>query len=173
MENKQPEKSKRSASYMRLLAIGLALGLFGLVVLFLAEAEDNIDVSQIEDKPSPLLVTVETIKAGPQSVFVSAFANVTPRYQADISAAISGRIIEVTKDALAGRPVKKGTVLARIETTRFEADLAAAKLALKEAELALWQAVFSTRQPGFIKSILIANRMRTRAFFQVIFSPSA
>jgi RND family efflux transporter MFP subunit len=108
--------------------------------LFLGAAEDTIDVAEITG-PEPLkLVSVELVSSGPEGVEVNAFAEVRPRWSAELRAAVSGRVSEVFETAFAGARVEAGTTLLSIEASRYAADLAAAELGLEEAKLALWQA---------------------------------
>ncbi len=117
-----------------------SLVLFVLVILLLASLEDTIDVTETS-APLPLqVVSVETVKTSPQVAEVRAFAEVRPRWSAQLSAATSGRIVQVFNSALAGEPIEKDTPLIEIEKSRYAAELANAQLELKQAELALWQA---------------------------------
>lgn len=120
--------------------ISLSAGVLVCVILFLGAAEDTIDVAEITG-PEPLkLVSVELVSSGPEGVEVNAFAEVRPRWSAELRAAVSGRVSEVFETAFAGARVEAGTTLLSIEASRYAADLAAAELGLEEAKLALWQA---------------------------------
>ena len=118
----------------------LALVVLGAVMTYVSMAEDTVDVSEAKTPPPLLLVTVEEATVGAETVEVSAFAEVRPRWSAELRAAVSGRVTSVHDTALAGERVEAGTVLITIEDSRYAADLTAAELALKEARLALWQA---------------------------------
>jgi RND family efflux transporter MFP subunit len=71
---------------------------------------------------------------------VETFAEVQPRWSADIRAAVGGRILEVRETALAGVQVPAGAVLFQIESTQYATVVAAAELSLAEAKLALLRA---------------------------------
>jgi RND family efflux transporter MFP subunit len=133
-------KDPKSPLLARLVALGLSLMVLGAVVVYLDEAEDTIDVETEEALVTTLPVTIEEVSAQTHTVRVEAYAAVAPRWKADITSAVSGRVIEVSDMALAGQRVEKGTILMRIEPTRYEVELSASELAVKQAELALWQA---------------------------------
>lgn len=120
--------------------ICLALAALTAVVLFLVTAEDAIDITQTEAAPSLQLVSIEVVPVGAERVEVTAFAEVKPRWSAELRAAVSGRVVDVLESALAGEQVTAGTKLIAVENSRYVAELAASKLALKEANLKLWQA---------------------------------
>ncbi len=136
--------AKVSGSHGRWLWIGLSLMIFGVVVAFLTIAEDTIDVEPTSTPAPEQLVSVETVTTGPQSGEVSTFAEVRARWTVDLSAAVSGRVTAVMDAALAGEPVNAGTTLITIEDSRFVAELAAAELAVEQAQLALWRAKNAT-----------------------------
>lgn len=124
--------------------IVLSLAALGLVLYLLSITEDTVDVSETS-VPLPLqLVTIENIVVGAQTVEVRSFGEVRPRWSAELTSAVSGRVTKVFANALAGEPVEAGSQLVEIENSRFIAELAAAELALKEAELTLWQAENAT-----------------------------
>ncbi len=124
----------------RLSWVLVSLTVFLSVLLFLGLAEDTIDVAQVAD-PKPLqLVSVELVSSGAEPTEVRAFAEVRPRWSAELRAAVSGRVNGVLDAAFAGAQVEVGTTLITIEASRYAADLAAAELALEEAKLDLWKA---------------------------------
>lgn len=128
----------------RLLVLLLALGALAAVVMFLGTAEDTVDATRT-NTPSPVQrVTVETVLIEPQTAEISAFAEVRPRWSAELRAAVPGRVERVFDSALAGEHVQSGTELIRIENSRYVAELAAAELSLKQAQLVLWRAENAT-----------------------------
>ncbi|HBM87171.1 MAG TPA: efflux RND transporter periplasmic adaptor subunit [Rhodobiaceae bacterium] len=130
----------RKKQQTRLFWILAAVAIFVCVVLFLVMSEDTIDIGDTQDPKSLPLVTVELVSSGPERVEVSAFAEVRPRWSAELRSAVSGRVSEVLQTAFAGAQVEAGTTLLSIEASKYAADLAAAELALEEAMLALWEA---------------------------------
>jgi HlyD family secretion protein len=84
----------------------------------------------------------EAVKRGPLSVKVTATGTLQPVDQVDVGAEVSGRVVEVKVDF--NDAVKKGDILVVIDTTQLEArriqteaQLAAAKAGVREAEAAL------------------------------------
>lgn len=130
----------RSILSRRWLWILLALVVLGAVLTFLDSAEDTIDVSRRDATPPTQLVSIETVIVGSETAEVVAFAEVRPRWAAEIRSAVSGRVIEVQKNALAGERVSEGATLIKIEDTQYVAGIAAAELALEEARLDLLRA---------------------------------
>lgn len=124
--------------------IVLSLLVLAGVVYFLSALEDTIDVAETASALPPRLVSVETVVTAPQTVELSAFAEVRPRWSAELRSAVSGRVTKVESSALAGEPVEAGTTLIEIENSRFIAELASAELALKQAKLGLWRAENAT-----------------------------
>ncbi|WP_350334262.1 efflux RND transporter periplasmic adaptor subunit [Coralliovum pocilloporae] len=119
--------------------LGAMAVLFGVLVI-LDEMEDTVDVTT-RDTPPPLpLVSVTSVPVAPETVTVSAFSEIRPRWMAEVRAAVSGRVLRVNDTALAGERVVAGTELLVIEGSRYKADLAAAEQALATAELTLLQA---------------------------------
>lgn len=124
----------------RWLWIVLSVMVLGVVLYGLGYLEDTADVTRTET-PQPLpLVSVENIKTTPQQMLIRSVAEVRPRWSAELTASVAGRITNVFESALAGEPVEAGTQLIEIESSQYAAELAAAEQANKEAELALWQA---------------------------------
>jgi len=118
----------------------LALLILIAVAVFLSVAEDTADVEAAKAPPPAQLVTIEKVDVAPATVEVTAFAEIRPRWSAELRAAVSGRVTDVLASSLAGERIEAGTTLITIENSRYVAELAAAELALKEARLALWQA---------------------------------
>lgn len=118
----------------------LAVALLAAVVLLLFEAEDTADVEHTATPPPAPAVSVLTVAPGPARAVVSVFAELRPRWDAELRSAVSGRIIAVHEGALAGARAAKGTPLFSIEKTRYETAVAAAELTLEQAKLTLLQA---------------------------------
>ncbi len=90
----------------------------------------------------PVGFKTEAAKRGPLSVKVTATGTLQPVDQVEVGAEVSGRVVEVKVDF--NSAVKKGDVLAQIDTTQLEArriqteaQLAAARAGVKEAEAGL------------------------------------
>lgn len=124
----------------RWLYVGAALVALVAALTLVWEAEDTADVrvSQVPN-PAPFVTVVEVSPAAAVPT-ISAFAELRPRWDAKIRAAVSGRVEAVHDAALAGGRVDAGTLLFSIDKTQYEADVAAAELNLEQARLAVWQA---------------------------------
>ncbi|MEM9106697.1 MAG: efflux RND transporter periplasmic adaptor subunit [Pseudomonadota bacterium] len=137
----QPDKAPVLRRWLVLL---FALAALAAVVMFLSTAEDTVDATRTTAPVASQQVTVETVTTEPQTAQVSAFAEVRPRWSAELRAAVPGRVERVFDSALAGEHVKAGTELIRIENSRYVAEVAAAELSLKQAQLVLWRAENAT-----------------------------
>lgn len=122
-----------------------SLVVFVCVIIFLALIEDTVDVEKRNEDILPQLVTIEHISTGPQTAIINSFTEVRPRWSTELRSAVSGQIIRVTNHALAGEFVEAGTVLMELENSQYAAELAAAKLMLKETKLALLHAENATK----------------------------
>ena len=120
--------------------IGLATVLLFAVLFFLWGAEDTANVATSKVPPSPPVVSVVSVEPAEAIASISAYAQLRPRWNAEIRAAVSGRITKVEDAALAGQRVERGAPLFSIEKTRYETAMAAAELGLEEAKLAHWNA---------------------------------
>ncbi|WP_107497015.1 efflux RND transporter periplasmic adaptor subunit [Thalassobius sp. I31.1] len=133
-------KPNKKALMRRGIWILLALALLLTVVTLLALTEDTADISQADASPVLQSVSVLDLAVSDVTASVETFAEVRPRWSADIRAAVSGRIVEVREAALAGAQVPAGAVLFQIESIQYDTAVAAAELLLAEAQLALLQA---------------------------------
>ncbi len=136
--------ARQSAAFKRWMSIALSMSVLVVVALYLSWAEDTVDVQQSEADPAAQLVSVETLSVNPETVEVSTFAEVRPRWSAELRTAVSGRVLDVMDSALAGEKVAAGTTLITIENSQYAAELSTAELALKEAQLTLLKAEKAT-----------------------------
>ena len=118
----------------------LSVGLLVTVGTILAVTEDTPDVMQVNAPPALQIVSVKNLAVSDVTASVETFAEVHPRWSADIRAAVGGRIVEVREAALAGAQVPAGAILFQIESTQYDTVVAAAELSLAEADFALLQA---------------------------------
>ncbi len=138
MSDKPARKSKWFSR--RWIWITLSILAFVTVALILAEAENTIDVSQSETAPPAQLVTVVSADRRVSTAVVTVFAELRPRWDADIRSAVSGRITHVYDAALAGSRVARDAPLMTIENSAYLAEVAAAKLSVEDAKLTLARA---------------------------------
>ncbi len=124
----------------RWLWIALSLAMLTAVLVLVSETEDTANVT-VAEAPSPApTVTVLEVLPSDAAATVTAFAELRPRWDAEIRAAVPGRITVVHDAALAGERVDAGTLLFSIEKTRYRTAVAAAELRVEEARLGLWRA---------------------------------
>lgn len=128
----------RTSSIQRLLGRealgGRRLLLIGAVLLVLAAAI-ALFVQRSESKPR---YETEEVKRGRLEVTVSATGNLQPTNQVDVGSELSGIIDKVFVDV--NDQVKRGQVLARLDTRRLEDQVARSRAALVAAEAAVAQA---------------------------------
>ncbi|MTI02068.1 efflux RND transporter periplasmic adaptor subunit [Roseibium sp. RKSG952] len=132
--------AKGGTHWRRWLWIGLSLSLLIAVVLLVFEAEDTIDVQKTDTPPPPPLVSVVSVSAQAVQAEISTFAEVRPRWDAELRSAVSGRITAVHDGALAGSRVDLGDPLFSVEKAQYESAVAAAEMELEQAQLALLRA---------------------------------
>jgi multidrug efflux system membrane fusion protein len=128
-------KKKENKRVGRWIGMGVAIVVFAMVVLVLMWSEDTAQVTRIDTVAGVQPVSVSTIHAETARAEIAVFAEVRPQWVADIRAAVPGRIIEVSLDALAGTRVEEGASLIQIERSPYVAAVASAELAVEEAEL--------------------------------------
>lgn len=134
------ELQQRPKPARRWLWIVLSLAVLAVVVVLVSETEDTANVTVADRPPPAQIVTVLDVAPIDAVATISAFAELRPRWDAEIRAAVSGRIAEVHEAALAGERVEAGTPLFAIEKTQYETAVAAAELGFEEAKLSLWRA---------------------------------
>ncbi|MGR3624236.1 efflux RND transporter periplasmic adaptor subunit [Pseudophaeobacter sp.] len=133
-----PKKSleTKTTAARRWVFIVFAVVVLAAVLVVLSETEDTVDVAR-SDVPSPAqMVSVVAVEQAKTAARISVFAELRPQWNAEIRAAVSGRILTVHEGALAGTRVAAGTPLFEIERSQYETAVAAAEMALEEALLA-------------------------------------
>ncbi len=105
------------------------------ILLFVFKPEAN------EVAPERPITNIEVIEVQPQTIqlTVKSQGTVLPRTESELSAEVSGRIIEVADNFRAGGTFRKGDMLLRIDPADYEAAAAAQAAELANAELALAQ----------------------------------
>ena len=124
----------------RWLILALSCAVLGAVVLVLLGLEDSVDVSRKKAPPPAPILSVLVVDSTDASAQVSVFAELRPRWNADIRAAVTGRILKVHDAALAGTRIAAGTPLFEIESSQYQSAVATAEMALEEAQLTLLRA---------------------------------
>lgn len=125
-----------ASPFRRWMFIALSVGALAAVVVLLSDTEDTVDVSRKTAAPAAPVVSVLPVTAQDARARISVFAELRPRWNAEIRAPVSGRIRTVHKAALAGTRVTAGTPLFEVERTSYQTAVTAAEMAVEEAELA-------------------------------------
>lgn len=123
-----------------MISVLLAAGVLAGVLVLLWGIEDTADVTGRNAGPPPPTVSVVDVAASTAQAEVSAYAELRPRWNAEIMAAVTGRILVVHDAALAGTRVERGTMLFSIERTPYETAVAEAEMRLEDARLTYLQA---------------------------------
>ncbi|KPD12865.1 efflux RND transporter periplasmic adaptor subunit [Phaeobacter sp. 11ANDIMAR09] len=134
MPNKTLETS--TTATRRWVFIVFAVVMLAAVLIVLSETEDTVDVARSDVPPPAQMVSVLAVEKARTAARISVFAELRPQWNAEIRAAVSGRILTVHEGALAGTRVVAGTPLFEIERSQYETARAAAEMALEEALLA-------------------------------------
>ncbi|MCK7612442.1 efflux RND transporter periplasmic adaptor subunit [Roseibium sediminicola] len=122
------------------LWISLALCLLAGAVLFVGTLEDAAEVSDSSTQVQRRPVRFVEARTGLHTGTVSVYAEVAPRWQADIRSRVAGVVREVAPAALEGARVRDGSVLVELENAPYLAGLEEARFALQKAELDLLRA---------------------------------
>ncbi|MEO1679552.1 MAG: efflux RND transporter periplasmic adaptor subunit [Pseudomonadota bacterium] len=130
----------RPGRWRGLLWVLLSAAVLVGVLVLLWGIDDTADVTLRETEPPAPLVSLVEVAASEARAEVSVFGELRPRWNAEIRAAVSGRIIEVHDAALAGTRVEGGTPLFSIEPTPYETAVAEAEMHLEDAHLSYLQA---------------------------------
>jgi RND family efflux transporter MFP subunit len=111
----------------------IASGITGLLIVFKPEAP--------EVAPERPVTSVEVLSVQPETIQLSVRSQgtVLPRTESELSAEVSGRIIEVAQNFRPGGSFSEGDVLVRIDPADYRAAVAASRAELANAELALAQ----------------------------------
>lgn len=137
---KNPQKLVQHPQRRRWLWIAFSVGTLLGILVFLSEIEDIADVTERDVAPAAPRISAVSVEAAAARAEVSVFAELRPQWDAEIRAAVSGRIAQVHRAALAGTQVLEGESLFSIERTQYETSVATAEMTLEEARLALLQA---------------------------------
>ncbi|TVP81445.1 MAG: efflux RND transporter periplasmic adaptor subunit [Puniceicoccaceae bacterium] len=119
-----------------LLPILILLAAGSITTLLVIFKPDAVEVA-----PERPVTSVEILTVQPETVqlTVRSQGTVLPRTESDLSAEVSGRIIEVADNFRAGGSFRQGDVLVKLDPADYEAAVAASRAELANAELLLAQ----------------------------------
>ena len=108
-----------------------------LVVKHLSAAQANRPMPvQKEPLPSPD-VSVMMATPGSYASAVRAFGAASPHFNITLTAQVSGQIDDISQQFESGRRLKKGTLLAQLENSDYQAAVESARQALSSAQVSL------------------------------------
>ena len=102
-----------------------------LTALFLAGCGRE-EVAKAPEALAPVTVTRQAVERREVPVFEEVVGTVRPRKAAQVTAKVTGRLLEMT--AIPGRKVKAGDLLAKLDVGELDAALARAEAALGQAD---------------------------------------
>lgn len=114
----------------------LAVILVGLLAM-IAIANTRKPPQQAKPDVPGALVDVAAVEMGNRTILITGDGTVTPRFETSLSPQVSGKVIWVHPDFVAGGSFDKGDVLLKIDPTDFELALQQAKAAVAQAEYQL------------------------------------
>ena len=129
--------SRRLLQWLLPVAAIILLILLGLYIQHQMQAQTN--------KPAPLKVEeaqhpdVSVIEATPgqHATRITAYGSAKPHYELTLTAQVSGQIIKLAQNFEPGKLLKKGTTIAWLEESDYQAAVAAARQELSDAQVAL------------------------------------
>ncbi|PID63364.1 MAG: hypothetical protein CSB44_01725 [Gammaproteobacteria bacterium] len=113
-----------------LVALAAATG----VVVLVEEASNRPGAEFAKTVPVELpKATIVDVQLTDQPVMLTVLARLGPRYKSEISSIVEGRVSSLGENFFVGAVVRKGEVLARIESSAYVAKQAEAEYALSQA----------------------------------------
>ncbi len=112
-----------------------AVAIFGITLVVYAFMEDTVDVSQKDDSSYIPKASVVTVSVQTHSGVIRTLAEIKPRWAATLKAHVSGEVVAMSKNAMAGERIDKDDFLVQIEDSIYQARLAQANKSLADAEL--------------------------------------
>lgn len=112
----------------------------GLVIVSVLSLTDTADVEKKQETAYLPPISIVLTKSMEHKGNITTFAEIKPRWSANLKAHVEGEIIAIESEAMAGERVKKDAMLIRIENSSYKTRMHEAEQALAEAKLALLQA---------------------------------
>ena len=114
----------------------LAVILFGLLAM-MAIANTRKPPQQSTPEVPGALVNVEPVEMSSRTIIVRGDGTVNPRFETSLSPQVSGKVVWVHPDYVAGGSFSKGDILLKVDPTDFELVVEQAKAAVAQAEYQL------------------------------------
>ena len=113
--------------------------LFAGILLFIGFSSMKKPPEEKAKVDNTPIVAVEAITVAPMTLKVDSYGVVTPKYETEVVAQVSGEIVELSDAFVRGGFVEQGQLLARIDPSDYEAALIDANANLASASAALEQ----------------------------------
>ncbi|OUL56206.1 efflux RND transporter periplasmic adaptor subunit [Pseudoalteromonas ulvae] len=114
-----------------LVVLGVAIGVFSGIN---ATANEKEDSKAVDKRPT---VKIEALAASDHQVVITSYGEVRPLERTQLSAQVSGEIINWHPEFVAGGLVKRGEILFSIEPDNYQAQVYSAQAELARAQAAL------------------------------------
>jgi len=108
----------------------LALGVAGMSLIN-ATAQQKEEKEEVDTRPT---VSIDEISAEDYQVMISSFGEVRPLEMTQLSAQVSGEVVDWHQDFVAGGVVPRGTTLFSIDKQRYQAAVLQAEAELNQAQ---------------------------------------
>lgn len=112
------------------------IGLFCLIVLWLLGDAESPGALVVKPTPTVRVTTIE-VTGTAQSVAVEASGITMSRWPTVVSATVSGRVTALAENMSPGRLYNAGSLLVRLQNTRYGADVESARARVADARLRL------------------------------------
>lgn len=113
----------------------------GLVLATVSRPAPSVRIQEDSDSPERLPISVVAATPEARRVRVRALGEVTPQWTTTIPSMVDGALVFVHPRLLSGTVLPAGETIARIDDTRYAAELADARSSLAAATMQLEQAV--------------------------------
>lgn len=136
--NQGPRRMKYLPLIRSLIILILSIAVIAFAVLRLKSVITNRPPPP-KAEPRLVIPTVEVLSSASTSAFYSVEIDglVSPYWQTELSAQVSGEVIEIAQGFEEGLMVKKGDLLLRIEATEYEGLVAQRRAAIAQSEQAI------------------------------------
>ena len=133
-ETETQEASPGWVAFARFVRAALIVVFLGLAIGIATHwLKNKPHASRHKPEKQATLVEVQPIELGTETVVVDALGTVVPARSTNLSARVSGQIVEVSDDFTPGGLFEKGESILRIEPADYELALARARSTLDEA----------------------------------------
>jgi RND family efflux transporter MFP subunit len=116
------------------VALGMIILSVGIIGVIHATAEESEEKKPVDSRPT---VSVESLVAVDHTVEITSFGELVPLESTELSAQVSGEVLNWNKNFIAGGVVKRGDILFSIEADTYEAAVLQSEAQISLAQAAL------------------------------------